>query len=75
MKRIVTLLVAALMALSFSTVVLAEEKKEEKGAEAKTEKKADKKAKKEVKKDAKKDEKKGGEAKPAAKGKKEVSGC
>ncbi len=71
MKRILTLLVAALMALSFSTVVRAEEKKEEKGAEAKAEKKVEKKAKKEVKKD----EKKGGETKPAAKGKKEVSGC
>jgi uncharacterized protein YxeA len=69
MKKIVTMLVAALMALSFSMVAVAEEKKDEKAADAKVEKKD---AKKDKKKD---DKKKDADAKPAAKGKKEVSGC
>ncbi len=68
MKKIVAMFVAALMTLSFSMVVMAEEKKDEKAAETKVEKK-------EVKKDKKKDAKKKDDAKPAAKGKKEVSGC
>ncbi len=67
MKKILVMLVAATMALSFSMVAFAaEEKKDEKSekADAKKEKKG-----------TKKDEKKKEEAKPAAKGKKEVSGC
>jgi uncharacterized protein YxeA len=77
MKKIVSMIVAAMLALSFSMVaVAAEEKTAEKPAAVKVEKKDAKKDKKDAKKDkksAKKDEKK--EAKPAAKGKKEVSGC
>jgi uncharacterized protein HemX len=70
MKKIIAMLVAAMMALSFSMVAFAEEKKEEK-----TEK-VEKVEKKDAKKDKKKDEKKkDADAKPAAKGKKEVSGC
>lgn len=86
MKRIVTLMVVAVVALSFSMIaVAAEEKAAEKPAAEKAEKKdvkkdAKKDVKKDVKKDAKKDKKKEdktktGDAKPAAKGKKEVSGC
>ncbi|MGB9082506.1 MAG: hypothetical protein WCD00_14505 [Desulfuromonadaceae bacterium] len=78
MKKIVAMIVAAMMALSFSMVaVAAEEKTAETPAAVKGEKvekkdvKKDKKGAKKVKKDAKKKE----EAKPAAKGKKEVSGC
>lgn len=78
MKKIVTMVVAAMMSLSFSMVaVAAEEKTVEKPAAEKVEKvekKDAKKAKKDCKK-TKKDEKKKEEAKPAAKGKKEVSGC
>ena len=66
MKRIVTLLATALMVLSFSMVVLAEEKVAEKAATEKTVKKEVKKDKKEVKKNA---------AKPAKKVKKEMAGC
>ncbi len=72
MKKIVAMIVAAMMALSFATVVLAEEKMEEKPAAEKTEKKADKKAAK-VKKEKK--AAKTEEAKPAKKGKKEAAGC
>ena len=62
MKRIAALMIAALTSLSFSLVAVAAEKKPVmKGASS---------ARKAVKKDAKK-----GEAKPAKKGKKEVSGC
>jgi Ni/Co efflux regulator RcnB len=72
MKKIVTMIVAAMMFISFSMVaVAAEEKATEKPAAEKTEKKDVKKDAKKTKKDAKKKE----EAKPAAKGKKEVSGC
>ena len=67
MKRIVAMIVAAMMALSFSMVAVAAEKKPVmKGASS---------AKKATKKDAKGDKKKPVEAKPATKGKKEVSGC
>jgi len=78
MKKILTLLVAALTAVSFASVAMADhhmKKDETKPAEAAApaaEKKADK---KDAKKDKKKDAKKKEEAKPAAKGKKEVSGC
>jgi hypothetical protein len=62
MKRIAALIMAALTTLSFTMVTVAAEKKPVmKGASS---------ARKAVKKDAKK-----GEAKPAKKGKKEVSGC
>ena len=62
MKRIAALIMAALITLSFTMVAVAAEKKPVmKGASS---------ARKAVKKDAKK-----GEAKPAKKGKKEVSGC
>jgi mannitol-specific phosphotransferase system IIBC component len=78
MKKLVAMMVAALMTLNFVTVVLAEEKKEEKPAAEKAAKKDVKKdkkgSKKDVKKDAKKESKKE-DAKPAVKGKKEVSGC
>ena len=67
MKKVLTMLVVAMMAVSFSMVAFAAEEK----AAAKSEQKNDKKE----KKDTKKDEKKKEEAKPAAKGKKEVSGC
>lgn len=67
MKKMLVMLVAATMALSFSMVAFAaEEKKDEKGVKAEVKK---------DKKGTKKDEKKKEEAKPAAKGKKEVSGC
>jgi len=73
MKRSMTLLITALMALSFTTLAVAEEKKEEKpAAEAKAPKKETKKGKDPKKKDEKK---KVTEEKPAVKGKKEVSGC
>lgn len=63
MKKLITMMVAALLTLSFSMVAVAAEKKPVmKGASS---------AKKAVKKDAKKGEK----ATPAKKGKKEVSGC
>ncbi len=65
MKKFVTMMVAAMMALSFSMVAVAAEKKAFKNQST---------VKKDAKKDAKKD-KKGEKAKPAAKGKKEVSGC
>lgn len=69
MKKIVAMMIAALMTLSFSMIAVAEEKKDEKAADTKTEKK-------DVKKDKKKDDKKKkDDAKPAEKGKKEVSGC
>jgi len=75
MKKIVTMVVAAMMALSFSMVaVAAEEKTAEKSASEKTEKVEKNDAKKDKKK-VKKDKKKKEDAKPAAKGKKEVSGC
>ena len=62
MKRIAALIMAALITLSFTMVAVAAEKKPVmKGASS---------ARKAVKKDTKK-----GEAKPAKKGKKEVSGC
>jgi Ni/Co efflux regulator RcnB len=83
MKKIVAMIVAAMMSLSFSMIaVAAEEKTAEKPAAEKTEKvekkdaKKDKKDAKKDKKGTKKDEKKkDADAKPAAKGKKEVSGC
>ena len=64
MKRLVAMMVAALMALSFSMVAVASEKKPVmKNASS-------------AKKPAKKGEKaKDAAAKPAKKGKKEVSGC
>jgi mannitol-specific phosphotransferase system IIBC component len=68
MKKIAAMMVAAMMALSFATVVLAEEKMEEKPAAVKAEKKAVK-----VKKEKKASKK--SEAKPAKKHKKEVAGC
>jgi uncharacterized low-complexity protein len=69
MKKIVTMFVAAMMAMSFSMVAVAAEKKA--FSNQSTVKKSVKKdAKKEKKKEVKKDE-----AKPAKKGKKEVSGC
>lgn len=74
MKKIVTMIVAAMMALSFSMVAVAEEKAAEKPAAEKGEKVEKKDAKKE-KKDKKEKKKKEAAAKPAAKGKKEVSGC
>ena len=61
MKRIVAMVVAAMMALSFSMVAVAAEKK------AFSSVSSGKKDAKKVKKDAKE--------KPAAKGKKELSGC
>lgn len=67
MKKILTMVVVAMVALSFSMVAVAAEEK----AAEKTEKAAEKAVKKDAKKDAKKDTK----AKPAAKGKKELSGC
>lgn len=68
MKKFVAMMVVAMMTLSFSMVAVAVEKKPVmKGASS---------AKKATKKDVKKgDKKKHVEAKPAAKGKKEVSGC
>jgi hypothetical protein len=62
MKRIAVLIMAALITLSFTMVAVAAEKKPVM--------KSTSSAKKAVKKDAKK-----GDAKPAKKGKKEVSGC
>jgi uncharacterized protein YacL len=61
MKKIVAVMVTALMALSFSMVAVAAEKKAFSTLSSQ---------KKNAKKDKKKDE-----AKPAKKGKKEVSGC
>ncbi len=82
MKKIVAMLVAALMTLSFSMIVVAaEEKTAEKPAAEKAEKvekkdaKKEKKESKKTKKDKKAEKKKEADAKPAAKGKKEVSGC
>jgi hypothetical protein len=68
MKKLVAMMVAALMSLSFSMVAVAVEKKPVmKNASS---------AKKAAKKDANKGEKtKDDAAKPAKKGKKEVSGC
>ena len=80
MKKIMSLLVAALTAVSFASVAMADhhmKKEEAKPAEAAAPA-AEKAEKKDVKKDAKKDKKKvkkNEKAKPAAKGKKEVSGC
>lgn len=77
MKKLVTLMLAAIVTLSFSMVAGAAEEKTEKpvaGKSEKTDKKDAKKTKKDVKKD-KKDVKAEAEAKPAAKGKKELSGC
>lgn len=82
MKKIMTLLVAALTAVSFASVAVASshmKKEEVKPAEAAApaaDKKADEKTdKKKMKKEKKKAAAKKAEAKPAAKGKKEVSGC
>ena len=63
MKKVLTMVVVAMVALSFSMVAVA--------AEDKAAEKTEKAEKKDAKKDAKKDTK----AKPAAKGKKELSGC
>ncbi|HIJ97309.1 MAG TPA: hypothetical protein HPP94_16555 [Desulfuromonadales bacterium] len=74
MKKIMTMVVAVMVALSFSMVAVAEEKNAEKTATEKSEKGEKKDIKKT--KDAKKSKgAKTVEAKPAAKGKKEVSGC
>lgn len=70
MKKIVVMIVAAMMTLSFSMVAVAAEKKAL--TNYSTQKKNVKKDKKEVKKE---DKKKETVTKPAAKGKKEVSGC
>jgi len=82
MKKIVAMIVAAMMSLSFSMVAVAtDEKAAEKSATEKGEKvekkdaKKDKKDAKKEKKEKKDDKKKEADAKPAAKGKKEVSGC
>ncbi|MDD2851104.1 MAG: hypothetical protein PHY09_04285 [Desulfuromonadaceae bacterium] len=76
MKKILSLVTVALVALSFAAHVMAEEKKAEAmPAAEKAEMKDVKKDTKKAKKAAKKGEKKKEEAKPAAKGKKEVSGC
>lgn len=69
MKKIVAMMVAALMALSISMVAVAAEKKA--FSTLSSQKKNANKDKKDVKKDSKKKD----EAKPAKKGKKEVSGC
>ena len=82
MKKIMTLLVAVLTAVSFASVAVAshhipkeEAKPADAAAPAAEKKEGDKKdAKKDAKK-VKKDAKKKEAAKPAAKGKKEVSGC
>ena len=79
MKKIMSLLVAALTAVSFASVAMADhhmKKEEVKPAEVAAPA-ADKAEKKDVKKDAKKGKKieVKKKAKPAAKGKKEVSGC
>jgi mannitol-specific phosphotransferase system IIBC component len=84
MKRILTLLAAALITLSLSGIAFADETKKDDAAakEAKTEKveKKDKKDTKEKKGEKKKDEKKkdgekADDAKPAKKPKKEAAGC
>ena len=80
MKKIMSLLVAALTAVSFASVAMADHhmKKEEAKPSEAAAPAAEKAEKKDVKKDAKKDKKKvkkDEKAKPAAKGKKEVSGC
>jgi mannitol-specific phosphotransferase system IIBC component len=81
MKRILTLLAAALLTLSLSGLAFADETKKDDAAakEAKTEK-VEKKEKKDKKGDKKKEEKKkegekSDEAKPAKKPKKEAAGC
>jgi len=75
MKKGLVFILAAALSLSFSMTVFAEEKTAEKPAAEKTEK-VEKKDAKKAKKDAKKEKKaKKDEARPAAKGKKEVSGC
>lgn len=78
MKKILTLLVAALTAVSLASVAIAshhmpkeEAKPAEAAAPAAEKKEGEKKGAKKAKKDANKKE----TAKPAAKGKKEVSGC
>ncbi|MHB8059115.1 MAG: hypothetical protein ACYDHC_14640 [Desulfuromonadaceae bacterium] len=68
MKKVLTMVVVAMVALSFSMVAVAAE---EKPADKAAAEKAEKAEKKDAKKDAKKDTK----AKPAVKGKKELSGC
>ncbi|MBL0225923.1 MAG: hypothetical protein IPQ16_10215 [Geobacteraceae bacterium] len=82
MKKILTLLVAALTAVSFASVAMADhhmKKEEVKPAEAAApaaeKKEGEKKDVKKEKKAKKAVKKKEGEAKPAVKGKKEVSGC
>ena len=67
MKKMLVLMIAAMMTLSFSVIAFAE-KTDNSATPAKTEKREDAKNKKDNKK-KKEDEK------PAAKGKKEVSGC
>jgi biopolymer transport protein ExbB/TolQ len=69
MKKIVAMMVTALMSLSFSMVAVAAEKKA--FSTLSSQKKNANKDNKDVKKDSKKKD----EAKPAKKGKKEVSGC
>ncbi len=81
MKKMLTLLVAALTAVSFASVALAsshmkgEEAKPAEAAAPVAEKKETKKEMKKEKKAKKAEKKAEGEAKPAKKGKKEVSGC
>lgn len=70
MKRVLAMIVAAMMTMSFSMVAVAAEEKAADKAAAKTEKQEAKKDKKD-----KKDKKEKKEKKPAKKGKKEVSGC
>jgi uncharacterized protein YxeA len=82
MKRILTLLAAALLTLSLSGLAFADETKKDDATakEVKTEK-AEKKEKKDKKSEKKKDEKKkdgeksDDDAKPAKKPKKEAAGC
>lgn len=78
MKKIMTLLVAALTAVSFASVAVASHhlpNEAAKPADAAAPAAEKKEVKKDVKKEKKKAVKKKTEAKPAAKGKKEVSGC
>jgi uncharacterized protein YxeA len=75
MKKILAMIVAAMMTMSFSMIAVAADEKAADKAEAKVEKKEAKKEKKEAKKEAKKEKKEMKEKKPAKKGKKEVSGC
>lgn len=77
MKKIIAVMVATMMALSFSLVAMAAEGTAPEQPAAGTAEKVDKKDAKKDKKDAKKEKKdvKKEEAKPAKKAKKEVSGC